>query len=187
MCGEDCRLLSTTESMVHVLLHCMSGLHRLFRDVCMFACTLLLALDRLVCACFMYWFWCNVHSWFELWSTLSQSSWIRCYVLLQSDASDGIEQPASLFLVLYSILCPQWSASGKPWSATDDEAEATDDFLTFILNQEHGINNERLQLIFPSVRHSKRTHHMWPHQKDRSAWKKGVFHAHRAQLAVQHI
>ena len=34
--------------MVHVLLHGMSGLHRLFQDVCMFACALLLALDRLV-------------------------------------------------------------------------------------------------------------------------------------------
>ena len=34
--------------MVLVLLHCMSGLHLLFRDVCMFACALLLTLDRLV-------------------------------------------------------------------------------------------------------------------------------------------
>ena len=34
-----------------------------------------------------------------------------------------IEQPASLFVVLYSIL---WSASAKPWSATGDAAEATD-------------------------------------------------------------
>ena len=37
---------------------------------------------------------------------------VDCYS--QSDASDGIEQPASLFLVLYSILSQQWSASGKP-------------------------------------------------------------------------
>ena len=37
---------------------------------------------------------------------------------LQSNASGGIEQLALLFLVLYSILYPQWSASGKPWSAT---------------------------------------------------------------------
>ena len=29
---------------------------------------------------------------------------VDCYP--QSDASDGMEQPASLFLVLYSILCP---------------------------------------------------------------------------------
>ena len=34
--------------MVHILLHGMSGLHRLFRDACMFACALLLGLDRLV-------------------------------------------------------------------------------------------------------------------------------------------
>ena len=71
----------------------------------------------------------------------------------QSDASDGIEQPASLFLVLYSILCPQ----GKPWSATDDTAEHTHDcFTCLLLNQEHGVNNERSQSI-QSVRHSKRT------------------------------
>ena len=50
-------------SMVHVLLHCMSGLHWLFRDVCMFACALLLTMDRLVCACFMYWFWCPFLFW----------------------------------------------------------------------------------------------------------------------------
>ena len=88
---------------------------------------------------------------------------VDCYP--QSDASDGIEQPASLFLVLYWILCPQWSAFGKPRSATDDAAEATDDFFVFVclfvftfflLNQEHGVNNERPQSI-QSVRHSKRT------------------------------
>ena len=43
----------------------------------------------------------------------------------------GIEQLASLFLVLYSIFCSQWSASGKPWSATDEAAEATDDFFYY--------------------------------------------------------
>ena len=88
---------------------------------------------------------------------------VDCYP--QSDASDGIEQPASLFLVLYWLLCPQWSAFGKPRSVTDDAAEATDDFLflfvclflyLFLLNQEHGVNNERPQSI-QSVRHSKRT------------------------------
>ena len=42
---------------------CMSGLHWLFRDVCMFACALLLTLDRLVYACFMYWFWCPFLFW----------------------------------------------------------------------------------------------------------------------------
>ena len=52
---------------------------------------------------------------------------VDCYP--QSDASDGIEQLASLFLVLYSIICMQWSASGKPWSATDDAAEVTNDFF----------------------------------------------------------
>ena len=50
-------------SMVHVLLHCMSGLHWLFRDVCMFACALLLTLDRLVYACLMYWFWWPLLFW----------------------------------------------------------------------------------------------------------------------------
>ena len=55
---------------------------------------------------------------------------VDCYP--QSDASDGIEQPASLFLVMYSILYPQWSASGKPWSATDDAAEATDIIIFYI-------------------------------------------------------
>ena len=54
---------------------------------------------------------------------------VDCYP--QSDASDGIEQLTSLFLVLYSILCMQWSASSKPWSATDDAAEVTDNFFNF--------------------------------------------------------
>ena len=48
---------------------------------------------------------------------------------LQSNVSDRIEQPALLFLVLYLILYLQWSASGKPWSATDDAAEATNNFV----------------------------------------------------------
>ena len=66
---------------------------------------------------------------------LKQSS-VKCLEKIvdrypQTDASDGMEQPASLFLVLYSILCPQWSAFGKPWRATDDAAEDTDDFLHF--------------------------------------------------------
>ena len=52
---------------------------------------------------------------------------VDCYP--QSDASDGIEQLSSLFMVLYSTLCSQLSASGKPRSATDDAAEATDDFF----------------------------------------------------------
>ena len=54
---------------------------------------------------------------------------VDCYP--QSDASDGIEQSASLFLVLYLILYLQWSASGKPWSATDDVEEANDNKKTF--------------------------------------------------------
>ena len=53
----------------------------------------------------------------------------RLSAATQSDASDGIEQPASLFLILCMILCPQWSASGKPWGATDDAVEATNDFF----------------------------------------------------------
>ena len=71
----------------------------------------------------------------------------------------------------YSWFCIRSSArsdlllSGKPWNATADAAEATDDFFTFLLlNQERGVSNERLQSI-QSVRHSKRTHRMWRHQK----------------------
>ena len=43
-------------------------------------------LPALCCWCWIVWwmhvscFDCNLHSCFELWSTLSQSSWIRCYV-----------------------------------------------------------------------------------------------------------
>ena len=90
----------------------------------------------------------------------------------QSDASDGTEKLASLFLVLYSILCSQWSVSGTPWSATDDAAEATDVFCCFftfkflLLNQIHGVNNERSQSI-QSVRHSKRQVRMWKRKKER--------------------
>ena len=43
--------------------------------------------------------------------------------------------------------------------------------MFLLLNQEHGVNNERSQSI-QSVRHSKRTHRMWPRQKDRSTRKK---------------
>ena len=47
-------------------------------------------------------------------------------------------------------------------------------FLFIILiNQEHGVNNERLQSI-QSIRHSKRTHRMLPTHEDRSARKKRV-------------
>ena len=93
---------------------------------------------------------------------------VDCYP--QSDASDGIERLASLFLILYSILCWQWSASGKPWSATDDAAESTDTILFilflhfYFLIQEHGVNNERSQSI-QSVRHSKRTAACGPAKK----------------------
>ena len=44
-------------------------------------------------------------------------------------------------------------------------------FTFLLLNQEHDVNNERWQSI-QSVRHSKRTHRMWPRQKDRSTRKK---------------
>ena len=66
-------------------------------------------------------------------------------------------------------------------------------FIFLLLNLEHGVNNECSQSI-QSVRHTKRTHHMWPHQKDRSMRKrkekkkerkKRGFLAHSAQLAVQ--
>ena len=71
-------LQSWDASTVHLLLHCMSGLHWLFWDMCTFACALLLALDCLVYACFMFWFWGSFFV--ELWSALSQSSWIRRYI-----------------------------------------------------------------------------------------------------------
>ena len=81
-----------------------------------------------------------------IWSNLSVKyleKIVDCYP--QSDASDGIEQPASLFLVLYSIFCPHWSASGKPWSTTDDAAEATDDFFLhfFLIKSTVWIMNAR--------------------------------------------
>ena len=64
----------------------------------------------------------------------------------RSDASDGIEQPASLFLVLYSILCPLWSAFGKPWSATDCRGYWR--FFTFLLlNQEHGRDRAHCKIL----------------------------------------
>ena len=63
-------------------------------------------------------------------------------------------------------------------------------FLRLLLNQEHGINNERSQSI-QSVRHSRRTHRMWPHQKDRNARekrrRKKAFLAHSAQLVYIYI
>ena len=71
-------LQSWDVSMVHVLPHCMSGLHWLFRDVCMFVCALLLTLDRLVCAWFMYWFWCPYLFWIV--KCFEPSSWIRRYI-----------------------------------------------------------------------------------------------------------
>ena len=61
-------------------------------------------------------------------------------------------------------------------------------FFTFLLNQEHGVNNERSQSI-QSVSHSKRTHRMWPRQKDfstrRKKEEKSVSSAQR-HLAAQH-
>ena len=64
-------------------------------------------------------------------------------------------------------------------------------FTFLLLNQERGVHNERSQSI-QTVRHSKRTHHMWPHQKDLSTRKEKkkkpeVFFAHSAQLAVLYI
>ena len=44
-------------------------------------------------------------------------------------------------------------------------------YILLLLNQEHGVNNERSQSIH-SVSHSKRTHRMWLHQKDRRTGKK---------------
>ena len=54
---------------------------------------------------------------------------VDCYP--QTDASDGTEQPASLFLVLCSILCPQWSAFGKPWSVTAETMQQRLPFFFF--------------------------------------------------------
>ena len=84
---------------------------------------------------------------------------VDCYP--RSNASDGIAQPASLFLVLYS------SARSDLVSHEALPTMQHDDFFTFLLlNQEHGVNNERSQSI-QSVHHSKLTH-----RKDRSARKK---------------
>ena len=45
--------------------------------------------------------------------------------------------------------------------------------LTFLLlNQENGVNNERSQST-QSVRHSKRTHRMWPHLKKKTEVRRG--------------
>ena len=74
----------------------------------------------------------------------------------------------------YSWFCiPSSARSDLSWSAT----EATEDFYIFffftflLLNQEHGVNNERYQSI-QSVRHSKRTHRLWPREKDCSTRKR---------------
>ena len=86
-----------------------------------------------------------------------------------------VEIPGEDCRLLSTIRCKWWNrATGfaKPWSATDDEAEATNDFFTILLcNQKHGVNNEHSQSI-QSVRHSKWTHHMWPCQKDHSMQEK---------------
>ena len=42
-------------------------------------------------------------------------------------------------------------------------------YITFVLNQEHGVNKERWQSI-QSFRHSKRTHRMWPHKAWLQTW-----------------
>ena len=97
------------------------------------------------------------------------------------------EIPGEDCRLLSTIRCEWWNRA----SATDDAAEATDDFFIFtflLLNQEHSVNNECSQSI-QSVRHSKQTHHMWPRQKDHSMWKekrrkRKVFLAHSAPLAV---
>ena len=54
--------------------------------------------------------------------------------------------------------------------------------FTFLLNQEHGVNNESSQSI-QSIRHSKWTRWMVPTQEDRSA-RKNVFLAHSWQSSV---
>ena len=109
---------------------------------------------------------------------------VNCYP--QSDTSDGIEQLASLFLILYLILCSQWSASGKPWSRRCSRGYRWFFYFTFLLlNQEHSVNNERWQSI-QTVRHSKQTHCMWPRQKDRSTQKKRIASSTERHLAVQY-
>ena len=59
-------------------------------------------------------------------------------------------------------------------------------FTFLLLNQEHGVNNERSQSI-QSVRHSKRTHRMWPLQKDSStrSWQTSIYvHAWRSDTVT---
>ena len=109
---------------------------------------------------------------------------VNCYP--QSNVSDGIEQLASLFLVLYLILCSQWSASSNSWCSSGYCWFFI--YIFLLLNQEHGVNNEHSQLI-QSVHHSTQTHCMWPGQKDcgtRKKKKKKVFLAHSSHLAVQY-
>ena len=72
-----------------------------------------------------------------IWSSLSVKCLekiVGCYP--QSDASDGTAKPASPRHSWFCIRQPsagrsELLLSGKPRSATDDAAEATDDFLHF--------------------------------------------------------
>ena len=88
----------------------------------MFACTLLLTLDRLVhaCSCIDS----NVHSCFQLWSALSQSSWIRRYIIiiiiiiktgstlrLETDDDSSTEKKTWRPLTVFSFFM---SSSGAP-------------------------------------------------------------------------
>ena len=91
----------------------------------------------------------------------------------------GFAIPGSVFDPLHVVIC-FWSAMkryrrcsrGYRW------------FFTFLfLNQEHGVNNERLQSI-QSVRHFKR---MWPHQKDRSAQKRSMLEGLSVSVTDQRL
>ena len=63
-----------------VSLHCMSGLHWLFRDVCMFACAFAVGVGSSGVCMFHVLILMSILVLYSDWSALSQSSWIRRYI-----------------------------------------------------------------------------------------------------------
>ena len=135
--------------------------------------------NRVWCFCFFALpSWCQMSWWtYRFMLTHSTDLWIYWAISLYKKLSTCQNLPylkqsfgemsGEDCQLLSTIRCEWWNRA----SATDDAAEATNDLFTFLRNQEHSVNNERLQSI-QSVCHSKWTHHMWPHQKDPSAKKK---------------